>query len=60
MNRLPHFITQHNLSTGTYNGLGEFFFFFRVFFLEKTAFNLLAFCSLQHWLSLDTSGETTS
>ena len=30
-----------------YDGLDESIFFFLVFFLEKTAFDLLAFCSLQ-------------
>ena len=37
MNRIPHFITQ---STAWYDRLDEFFFFFLVFFLEKTAFDL--------------------
>ena len=44
MNRKPHFITQ---SIDWYDGLDDFIFFFLVFFLEKTEFNLLAFCSLQ-------------
>ena len=43
MNRIPHFITQ---CIDWYDGLDEFIFFFLVFFLEKTAFYLLAFCSL--------------
>ena len=55
MNQIPHFITQ---SIDWYDGLDEFIFFFLVFFLEKTAFDLLAFITV--WLSLDTSGETTS
>ena len=40
MNRIPRFITQ---SIDWYDGLDEFIFFF----LEKTAFDFLAFCSLQ-------------
>ena len=38
MNRTPHFITQ---SIDWYDGLDDFIFFFVVFFLEKTAFDLL-------------------
>ena len=38
MNRTPHFITQ---SIDWYDGLDDFIFFFLVFFLEKTAFDLL-------------------
>ena len=46
MNQIVHFITQ---SVDWYDGLDELiFFFFLFFFLEKTAFDLLAFCSLQH------------
>ena len=44
MNQIPHFITQ---SIDWYDWLDEFIFFFLVFFLEKTAFDHLAFCSLQ-------------
>ena len=44
LNRLPHFIAQ---SIDCYVGLDESIFFFLVFFLEKTAFDLLAFSSLQ-------------
>ena len=55
MNQLTHFITQ---SINWYDGLDESIFFFPVFFLEKTAFDLLAFF-ITVWLSLDTSGETT-
>ena len=44
MNRIPHFITQ---SIDWYDGLDESIFFFLVFFIEKTAFQLLAFCLLQ-------------
>ena len=46
MNRLTHVITQ---SIDWYDGLDvdEYIFFFLVFFLEKTTFDLLAFCSLQ-------------
>ena len=44
MNRLPHFITQ---SIDWYDELDESIFHFLVFFLEKTAFDLLAFCLLQ-------------
>ena len=45
MNQIPHHsITQ---SIDWYDGLDELIFFFLVFFLEKTAFDLLAFCSLQ-------------
>ena len=54
MNRIPHFITQ---SIDWCDGLDQFIFFFLVFFLKKTAFDLLAFITV--WLSLDTSGETT-
>ena len=43
MNRILHFITQ---SIDCNDGLDEFIFFFLVFFLEKAAFDLLAFCSL--------------
>ena len=58
MNWIPSFTT-HTIAW--YDGLDEFIFFFLVFLLEKTAFDLLAFCSLQRvWLSLDTSGVTTS
>ena len=42
MNPLPHFIAQ---SIDWYDGLDEPIFFFLVFFLEKAAFDLLAFCS---------------
>ena len=44
MNQIPYFMTQ---SIDLYDGLDEFIFFFLVFFLEKTAFDLLAFCLLQ-------------
>ena len=44
MNQIPHFITQ---SIDWYIGLDDFVFFFLVFFLEKTAFDLLVFYSLQ-------------
>ena len=40
MNRIPHFITQ---SINWYDSLDEFIFFFLVFFLEKIAFDHLAF-----------------
>ena len=38
INQIPHFITQF---IDWYDGLDEFIFFF----LEKTAFDLLSFCS---------------
>ena len=44
MNRIPHFIRQ---CIDWYDGLDDFILFFLVFFVEKTAFDLLAFCSLQ-------------
>ena len=44
MNRLPHVITQ---SIDWYDGLDESILFFIAFFLEKTACDLLVFCSLQ-------------
>ena len=44
MNRLRHFITQ---SIDWYDGLDESIFFFLVLQSWKTAFDLLAFCSLQ-------------
>ena len=44
MNQLLHFMTQ---SIDWYDRLDESIFFFLVFFPEKTAFDLLAFCSLQ-------------
>ena len=48
MNRLPHFITQF---IGWYDGLTRSLmkpisFFYLVFFLEKTVFDFLVFCSL--------------
>ena len=54
MSRITHFVTQ---SIDWYDGLDEFILFFLVFFLEKTAFDLLAFCSLANlfpsfWLFL--------
>ena len=43
MNRLPRFITK---TIDWYAGLDKFiFFFFSLLSLEKTAFDLLAFCS---------------
>ena len=45
MKRLPHFITQ---SIAWYDELDESNFFYLVFSLEKTAFDLLDFYSLQH------------
>ena len=50
MNRILHFITH---SIDWYDGLGEFIFFVLVFFLEKTAFDLLAFWILLVKLLLD-------
>ena len=44
MNRIPHFITK---STDWSDGLDECIFFIQLSFLEETAFDLLAFCSLQ-------------
>ena len=44
MNRLPHVITQ---SIDWYDGLDESILFFIAFILEKTACDLLVFCSLQ-------------
>ena len=44
MNQLTDVITQ---SIDWYDGLDESILFFLVFFLEKTAFDLLAFCSSQ-------------
>ena len=44
MNWTPNFITQ---SIGWYDRLDDMILFFVVFFLEKTAFYLLAFCSSQ-------------
>ena len=45
MNRLPHFITQ-SIEWYDVDGLDESIFFL-IFFLEKTAFDLLVFGSLQ-------------
>ena len=50
MNRILHFITH---SIDWYDGLDEFIFFVLVFFLEKTAFDLLAFWILLVKLLLD-------
>ena len=50
MNRIFHFITH---SIDWYDGLDEFIFFVLVFFLEKTAFDLLAFWILLVKLLLD-------
>ena len=46
MNRLPYFITQ---TIHRYDELAsdEYIFFFLVFLLEKTTFDLLLLCSLQ-------------
>ena len=44
MNRLHYYMTQS--IDWYYNGLDESIFYFLVFFLEKTASNLV-FCSLQ-------------
>ena len=57
MNRLLHFITQF---IDWFDGLDESIFFFLVFFLEKTAFDLLAFLFITGWLTLETSGESAS
>ena len=45
INRIRHFITQ---SINSYDGVGDFVFFFLAsLFLEKTVFDLFAFCSSQ-------------
>ena len=51
MNRLPHFITQFFDRYDELTRVNESIFFFLVFFLERTAFDFLVFCSLQRDLA---------
>ena len=48
MNRLPQFITQSIDRYDKLTRVNESILFFLEFFPEKTAFDLLVFCSLHH------------
>ena len=51
MNRLPHFKTHSIDRYDELTRVNESVFIFLVFFLEKTAFDLLVFCLLQRGLA---------